>query len=204
MEQQEIPQALQQQPSWPRPWLNRYPDGVPTHLDLDRHGSLAELLEESFRLHAALPALRFMGRSWSFGELDRLSRRFAAFTQALGLKAGDRVAVMLPNVPQYPVVVCGLIRAGLVLVNVNPLYTAPELEHQLQDADVKLLVVLENFASVVEQVLPALPQLQVLLTGVGDLLGPFKGTLVNTVLRHVRKQVPAYHLPGALDRKSVV
>ena len=127
-------QPLQQQ----RPWLNRYPDGVPTHLDLTRHASLADLLQESFRQHAALPAMRFMGRSWSFGELDRLSRRFAAFAQSQGLQAGDRVAVMLPNVPQYPVVVCGLIRAGLVVVNVNPLYTAPELEHQLQDADVKL------------------------------------------------------------------
>ncbi len=185
---------LQQQ----RPWLNRYPDGVPTHLDLTRHASLADLLDDSFRQHAALPAMRFMGRSWSFGELDRLSRRFAAFTQAQGLKAGDRVAVMLPNLPQYPVVVCGLIRAGLVVVNVNPLYTAPELEHQLQDADVRLLVVLENFAAVVEQVLPRLPRLQVLITGVGDLLGPFKGTLVNALLRHVRKQVPAYRIPSAL------
>ncbi|HNG78164.1 MAG TPA: AMP-binding protein, partial [Burkholderiaceae bacterium] len=187
-------QTLQQQ----RPWLNRYPDGVPVHLALDRFASLADLLDQSFRQHAALPAMRFMGRDWSFGELDRLSLRFAAFTQSLGLKPGDRVAVMLPNLPQYPVVVCGLIRAGLVVVNVNPLYTAPELAHQLQDAGAKLLVVLENFASVAEQVLPQLPGLQVLLTGVGDLLGPLKGTLVNALLRHVRKQVPPYRLPGAL------
>ncbi len=184
-----------------RPWLQAYPSGVPAEPDLRGQATLLDLLDEACRQHAAQPAFRFMGQDLSYAELDHRSRAFAAWLQAQGLRPGERVAVMLPNVPQYPVVVAGILRAGLVLVNVNPLYTAPELAHQLIDADAPTLIVLENFAHVAQQALeqaPA-PMLQrVVVTGVGDLLGGVKRWLVNAVVRHVKKQVPAWNLPQAV------
>ena len=179
-------------------WLKHYPPGVPHSIDGGAYPSLVALLEESFQKYKDRPAYHFMGKSLSFGEVDALSRAFAGFLQSKGLGKGDRVAVMMPNVPQYPVAVAGILRAGCTLVNVNPLYTPRELEHQLKDAGAKLIVIIENFAATLQAVHEAVPTKQVVLAAMGDLLGFPKGAIVNLVVRKVKKMVPAYSLPGAV------
>jgi long-chain acyl-CoA synthetase len=179
-------------------WLRHYPPGVPAEVSTDGIPSLVALLEESFRTHRDAPAYRFMGRSYSFGQIDEMSRAFAAWLQGLGLAPGERVAVMMPNVPQYPVAVAGILRAGLVVVNVNPLYTPRELEHQLKDSGARAIVILENFAAVLQQVLPAVPTKTVVLAAMGDTLGLVKGALVNHVVRKVKKMVPPFQIAGAV------
>jgi len=181
-----------------RPWLAAYPQGVPADIDVSQYRSLVHLMEESFQRHAAKPAYSFMGKDVSFAQVDSLSQAFAAYLQGLGLVKGDRVAIMMPNMPQYPVAVAGILRAGFVVVNVNPLYTARELEHQLKDSGAKAIVIIENFATTLQQCIGQTPVKHVVLTAMGDLLGLLKGTLVNTVVRHVRKMVPPFHLPGAV------
>jgi long-chain acyl-CoA synthetase len=181
-----------------KPWLKQYPVGVPAQIKTDLYPSLVALIEESFSKYRLLPACQFLGKAVSFGEIDDLSRAFAAYLQGLGLARGDRVAVMLPNVPQYPVVVAGILRAGYILVNVNPLYTPRELEHQLKDSGAVAIVVLENFGHVLQQVLPRVPTQKVVLAAMGDMLGPLKGAVVNAVVRKVKKLVPAFQLPGAV------
>ena len=179
-------------------WLKQYPAGVPPEVKFDLYPSLVALMEESFRKYRDLPAYVFMGRSYRFGQVDDASRAFAAYLQSLGLERGDRVAVMMPNVPQYPVAVAGILRAGFVVVNVNPLYTPRELEHQLKDAGAKVLVILENFAHVYQQVAHAVPVRHVVTAAMGDMLGMVKGALVNYVVRHVKKMVPPFELPTAV------
>jgi long-chain acyl-CoA synthetase len=179
-------------------WLKQYPAGVPAQIAVDLYASLVALLEDSFSRYRQRPAYRFMGQTIRFGQVDDLSRAFAAYLQSLGLDKGDRVAIMLPNVPQYPVAVAGILRAGYVVVNVNPLYTPRELEHQLKDSGAKAIVILENFAATLAQVIDAVPTKKVVLGAMGDLLGPVKGLLVNHVVRNVRKLVPAFSLPGAV------
>jgi long-chain acyl-CoA synthetase len=179
-------------------WLKHYPAGVSATVQIDTYASLAALLDAAFRKHAALPAYRFMGRAFSFERIDQLSRAFAAYLQASGLERGDRIALMLPNVPQYPVAVAAILRAGLVVVNVNPLYTARELEHQLKDSGAKAIVILENFAATLQQVFEAVPTKQVVLASMGDMLGWPKRALVNHVVRKRRRLVPSFHLPAAL------
>ncbi|SDO85633.1 long-chain acyl-CoA synthetase [Rhodoferax sp. OV413] len=181
-----------------RIWLNSYPPGVPADIDPTRYQSLQALLEESFQKYADRPAYSFMGRDLSYGETDGLSRKFAAYLQSLGLAKGDRVAVMMPNVPQYPIAVAALMRAGLVLVNVNPLYTPRELEHQLKDSGAKAIVILENFAATLQQCLGNTPVKHIVLCAMGDQLGLLKGALVNYVVRKVKKLVPPYALPSAV------
>ena len=185
-------------------WLKHYPAGVPAEVKTDLYPSLVTLLEESFRKYRNLPAYRFMGRSISFGQVDDLSRAFAAWLQAQGLARGDRVAIMMPNVPQYPVAVAAILRAGYVVVNVNPLYTPRELEHQLKDSGAKLIVILENFAATLQQVMDKVPTQKVVLAAMGDMLGLLKGALVNHVLRKVRKMVPPFTLPGAVRFNAAV
>ena len=187
-----------------RNWLKNYPAGVPPHVNASEYASLVELLENSFRKYASLPAYKFMGKDYSYQLVDEMSRAFAAYAQTLGLAAGDRVAIMMPNVPQYPVVVAGLLRAGLVVVNVNPLYTPRELEHQLKDSGAKAIVVFEKFATTLQQVLHAVPTKKIVLASVGDMLGFFKGALVNFVLRTVKKDVPAFDLPGAITFNDAI
>jgi long-chain acyl-CoA synthetase len=181
-----------------RNWLKNYPEGVATHIDANEYASLVELLDDSFGKYADLAAYKFMGKDFSYRLVDELSRAFAAYAQTLGLAQGDRVAIMMPNVPQYPVVVAGLLRAGLVVVNVNPLYTPRELEHQLKDSGAKAIVIIENFATTLQEVLHAVPTKKIVLASLGDLLGLLKGTLVNYVVRNVKKMVPAFDLPGAV------
>jgi long-chain acyl-CoA synthetase len=181
-----------------RPWLAHYPKGVPGEIATEAYPSLVALMEESFQRYRSLPAYRYMGRAMSFGQLDEQSRALAAWLQAQGLQRGDRVAVMLPNVPQYPIAVAAILRAGLVVVNVNPLYTARELEHQLKDSGARVIVILENFAATLEKVLKQVPMKRVVLAAMGDRLGWVKGALVNQVVRRVKKLVPAFELPTAL------
>jgi len=178
-------------------WLEHYPPGVPHTIDPDGYQSLIGLLEESFRAHRDRPAFHFLGRVMRYAELDARSRDFAAYLQGLGLVPGDRVAVMLPNVPQYPVAVAGILRAGLTLVNVNPLYKPRELEHQLRDSGAQALLILENFGATLAACRAAVPTRHVVLAAMGDLLGP-KGALVNLVVRRVKKLVPPFELPGAV------
>jgi long-chain acyl-CoA synthetase len=179
-------------------WLKHYPAGVPAEVKTDLYPSLVALIEESFKKYRDLPAYKFMGKTVTFGQVDDLSRAFAAYLQSLGLERGDRVAIMLPNVPQYPVAVAGILRAGYVVVNVNPLYTPRELEHQLKDSGAKAIVIIENFAHVLQQVVANVPTKKVILTAMGDMLGLVKGAIVNHVVRKVKKMVPAFDLPGAV------
>jgi long-chain acyl-CoA synthetase len=187
-----------------RPWLAHYPSGVPADIPVDAYPSLVALMQDSFERHRERPAFKFMGSALTFGELDTLSRAFAAWLQQQGLQRGDRVAVMLPNVPQYPVAVAAILRAGMVVVNVNPLYTPRELEHQLKDSGARLIVILENFAATLQQVLPQVPTKKIAVAAMGDMLGWFKGALVNHVVRKVKKLVPAYRLPGAVRFKDAL
>jgi long-chain acyl-CoA synthetase len=181
-----------------RPWLKSYPAGVPADIDETQYPSLVALMEESFARHRDRVAYSFMGKDITFGRTDSLSVAFGAYLQSLGLAKGDRVAIMMPNVPQYPVAVAAILRAGYVVVNVNPLYTARELEHQLRDSGSKAIVILENFAATLEQCIAATSVRHIVLCAMGDQLGLLKGALVNHVVRKVRKLVPAFSLPGAV------
>ena len=188
-----------------RIWLKQYPPGVPTDIDPDEYPSLREIFAEACASYGNLPAFSNFGAILTYAQLDELSRAFAAWLQRRsGLVAGDRVALMMPNLLQYPIALVGTLRAGMVVVNVNPLYTARELEHQLQDAGAKAIVILENFCHVLQQVLPRTALKNVLVTRVGDLLGWPRGMAVNFVVRHVKKQIPAWSMPGAITLKSAL
>jgi long-chain acyl-CoA synthetase len=179
-------------------WLKSYPPGTPADIDLGEFSSLKQLLERSCAEYADRNAFVQMGHALRYEELERLTRQFAAWLQQVaGLKRGDRIAIMLPNLLQYPVAMFGALRAGLIVVNTNPLYTAPELEHQLKDSGARAIVVLDNFASVVAQVMGNTSLEQVIVTGVGDLLPWPRGSFINFMLRHVLRQVPPWSMPGA-------
>ncbi|WP_127995960.1 long-chain-fatty-acid--CoA ligase [Piscinibacter defluvii] len=179
-------------------WLKQYPAGVPANIDVAQYPSLVALMEDSLKKYANLPACKFMGKAITYGRIDEAARALAAYLQSIGLERGDRVAVMMPNVPQYPVAVCAILRAGCVVVNVNPLYTPRELEHQLKDSGAKAILILENFANTLQQVKDAVPTKQVILTALGDMLGFPKSLIVNYVVRKVKKMVPAFELKGAV------
>jgi long-chain acyl-CoA synthetase len=181
-----------------RIWLDSYPQGVPADIDASQYPSLVALMEESFSKFADRTAYSFMGCDVSYGRTDALSRKFAAYLQTLGLVRNDRVAIMMPNVPQYPVVVAAILRAGYVVVNVNPLYTPRELGSQLTDSGAKAIVIIENFAATLAQCIAATPVKHVVLCAMGDQLGLLKGALVNYVVRKVKKMVPPFQLPGAV------
>ena len=178
-----------------RPWLAAYPQGVPADIDPAQYPSLVALMDEAFGKYADRVAYSFMGRDVTYAETEALSRALAAYLQGLGLVKGDRVAIMMPNVPQYPVAVAAVLRAGFVVVNVNPLYTPRELEHQLKDAGAKAIVIIENFASTLQSCIANTAVKHVVLCAMGDQLGWLKGALVNYVVRNVKKIVPAYSLP---------
>ena len=180
-----------------RPWLSAYPEGVPADIDPSQYRSLVALLDESFAKHASKAAYSFLGKDFLFSDIDRQSTALAGYLQSLGLARGDRVALMMPNVPQYPVAVAAVLRAGFVVVNVNPLYTARELEHQLKDSGAKAIVILENFGHTLQACLANTPVKHIVLAAMGDRLG-LKGLLVNYVVRKVKKMVPAFSLPNAV------
>jgi len=187
-----------------RIWLKTYPEGVPSDIDVTRYASMVDMMEESFQKFANRAAYSFMGKEISYAQVEELSRTFGIYLQGLGLTKGDRVAVMMPNVLQYPIAVAGILRAGLTLVNVNPLYTARELEHQLKDSGAKAIVILENFAHTLEKCLAATPVKHVVLCAMGDQLGFLKGLLVNYVVRNVKKMVPEFNLPGAVRFNAAI
>jgi long-chain acyl-CoA synthetase len=181
-----------------RPWLSAYPDGVPAEIDATQYPSLVALMEEAFTKYRDRVAYSFMGKEFTYAQTDVQSRILAAYLQGLGLVKGDRVALMMPNVPQYPVAVAAVLRAGYVVVNVNPLYTARELEHQLKDSGAKAIIIIENFATTLQACIAATAVKHVVLCAMGDQLGLVKGALVNYVVRKVKKLVPAFQLPGAV------
>ncbi|MFT5500360.1 MAG: long-chain acyl-CoA synthetase [Woeseiaceae bacterium] len=186
-------------------WLKSYPPGVPAELPPPQFKSVREMIEFSFHEYADRPAYTNMGTTISFAELDSLSFRFACYLQkCLGLTRGERVAIMAPNILQYPVALCGIFRAGLVVVNVNPLYTPRELRHQLQDSGAKCIVILDNFANTLEAVVEETNVKHVITTAVGDLLNWPKSVLVNFVLKYVKKAVPGYSLPGKVSFRSAL
>ncbi|HEY8011967.1 MAG TPA: long-chain-fatty-acid--CoA ligase [Rudaea sp.] len=179
-----------------RPWLASYPAGVPTDIDVNTYRSIADVLETACDKFRHRPAYTNMGKTLTYGDIDRLSSQFAAYLlNDLKLKKGDRVAIMLPNVLQYPIVVFGVLRAGLTVVNTNPLYTARELKHQLSDSGASAIVVLDNFAATLAEVLPQTPSVKhVVTSALGDMLGFPKSLITNLVVRHVKKMVPAYRI----------
>ena len=179
-------------------WLKSYPDSVPHEIDCTQYRSVTHLLEESFQKYADRNAFVCMDKFLTYRELDKLSLQMGAWLQSKGLSPGARVAIMLPNVLQYPVAMAAILRAGYTVVNVNPLYTPRELEHQLNDSGSEAIIVLENFATTVEQVLPRTQVKHVIVATMGDLLGGLKGTIVNFVVRKIKKMVPAFSLPGAI------
>lgn len=181
-----------------RIWLKQYPPGVPADIEPTQYASLVDLLEESFKKFADRKAFICMDKSISYRDLDQMSLALAAYLQGRGLQRGARVAIMMPNVLQYPVATAAVLRAGFAVVNVNPLYTPRELEHQLKDSGAEAIIVLENFAHTVEQVIAKTQVKHVIVGSMGDLLG-FKGMIVNLVVRRVKKMVPAFSLPGAVS-----
>ena len=181
-----------------RPWLAQYPKGVDADVNTCEFSSLVELLDSGMVKYAERIAYSYMGADFTFAQIDEASAAFAAYLQSLGLTKGDRVAVMMPNVPQYPIAVAGILRAGMVVVNVNPLYTARELQHQLRDSGSTAIVIIENFAATLQACVAQTPVKHMVLAAMGDCLGLVKGLLVNTVVRKVKKLVPAFELPAAV------
>jgi long-chain acyl-CoA synthetase len=184
-------------------WLKSYPKGVPTDIDISAYRSIPQLIDANIGKYRDRPAYICMGKTITFGDVDRLSASFGAWLQSRGLAKGARVAVMMPNVLQYPVAVFGILRAGYTVVNVNPLYTPRELEHQLKDSGAEAIVILENFAGTLEQVLSRTPVKHIVVASLGDLLGA-KGLIVNFVVRNVKKMVPAFNLPGAVRFNAAI
>jgi long-chain acyl-CoA synthetase len=188
-----------------KPWLQSYPPGVPAEVDVDEFASLKDILEHTCRTYPSRPAFSNLGTTICYAELDRLSRAFGAYLQkVLRLPRGDRVAIMLPNLIQYPVALFGVLRAGYAAVNTNPLYTARELEHQLRDSGATAIVVLENFAHTVEEVLPRTAVKQVITTRIGDLLSFPKSVITNLVVKYVKHMVPAWKIDGAIGLPQAI
>ena len=179
-------------------WLKSYPQGVPADIDTAQYESLVQLLDEAFKKYSSQPAYGFMGKDLTYGELDECSAAISAWLQSKGFGKGKRVAIMMPNVLQYPVALAGVLRAGCTVVNVNPLYTPRELEHQLKDSGAEAIFILENFATTLQQVYDKVPTKTVVICAMGDMLGFAKGLLVNFVVRNVKKMVPEYALPSAV------
>lgn len=185
-------------------WLASYPAGVAAEIDPDRYGSLLALIDEAFVNYADRNAYVCMGKYLTYRELDKLSRILAAWLQASGLAKGARVAIMLPNLLQYPILIAAVLRAGCIVVNINPMYTARELEHQLKDSGAQAIFVLENFASTLAKVIGNTSVKQVVVTNMGELLGGIKGAIVNLVVRHVKKLVPSFSLPQSITFKQAL
>jgi len=188
-----------------KPWLQSYPDGVPEFSDIDAYDSVVDLFEESIEKFRDNTAFISMGASITFGELDEYSKAFAAWLQATGkFEKGDRVAVMMPNLLQYPIAVFGILRAGLVVVNINPLYTRRELQHQLVDSDAKGIIIVENFANTLDRALKNVKPEVIITTRIGDMLGFPKSLIVNSVVKYVKKMVPAFNIPDAVPLSDVL
>jgi long-chain acyl-CoA synthetase len=186
------------------PWVANYPEGIPAEIKLYEYNSIVELFEESCRKFSDRVAFENMGVGMTYGEVDRLSKDFAAYLQTLGLKKGDRIAIQMPNVLQFPIAFFGALRAGLIVVNTNPLYTPREMEHQFKDSGAKAIVIVSNFAHNLEKVIASTNIKHIIITNLGDMLGGLKGMLVNFVVKNIKKMVPAYSLPTAVPFKDAL
>src|SRR5690554_3818954 len=181
-------------------YQDKYPAGIPREVDLKKYKNMVDVFEQAVKKYGDRPAFSAVGATLTYKDLDTQSRNFAAWLQnKTDLKPGDRIAVQMPNVSQYPVVVFSAMRAGMIVVNTNPLYTTREMEHQFNDSGAKALVVLANMAAKAEKVIPNTAIKHVIVTQVGDMHGAVKRTLINSVLKYVKKEVPAYNIPGALN-----
>ncbi|MBK8705546.1 MAG: AMP-binding protein [Saprospiraceae bacterium] len=187
-----------------RPWLKNYPNGVPANINPDAYPTLVAMLEEAFGKYGSKPAFSCMGKTITFAELDTMSRAFGAYLHSRGLEPGDRIAIMMPNLLQYPVALFGALRAGLVVVNTNPLYTPREMLHQFNDSGAKAIVIAENFASNLEKVMPDTQIKTVIVTSIGEMLGFPKGAIVNFVVRKLKKMVPAYRIPNTVTVSEAI
>ena len=190
---------------WEKIWLKNYPPGVPAEINPDKYQSIAEVFEECCQKFSDRPAFYNMGITLTYKELDQLSQDFAAYLQnVLHIKKGDRVAIMLPNILQYPIALFGGLRAGMVIVNVNPLYTVPELVHQLQDSGSETIVVLENFASTLEKALPKTQIKNIIIARIGDFLSPLKAAAIHFLLKYIKRKIPSWNIPHAVNFKDVL
>ncbi|NRB62665.1 MAG: AMP-binding protein, partial [Saprospiraceae bacterium] len=187
-----------------RRWLAYYPSGVPANIDAEAYPTLVKLFEECFRKYGSKPAFSCLGKELSFKQVDRLSSQFGAYLQSRGLDKGDKIAIMMPNLLQYPIALFGALRAGLVVVNTNPLYTQREMHHQFTDAGVKAIVIAENFASNLEKIIADTPLKVVITTSIGEMWGFPKRPIVNFLVRRVRRMVPAYSLPYAITFRDAL
>ena len=182
-----------------RPWLKNYPAGMPANINPDQYPNLMAILDETFKKYGQKPAFAGFGKELTFSEVDKMSRNFAAYLHSRGLVPGDKIALMMPNILQYPIALFGALRAGLIIVNTNPLYTTREMKHQFTDSGAKAIVIIENFAANLEQVIAETSIKTVILTSMGEILGGFKGFVVNAVVRHIKKLVPKYNLANTVS-----
>lgn len=186
------------------PWVKRYPKGIPAVIDKLEHATLIDMFENIFDKYGDQPAFENMGKVYTYSQIDKYSRDFAAYLQSLGLEKGDSIALQMPNLLQYPIALIGALRAGLIVVNTNPLYKPREMKHQFKDANVKAVVIIANFAKNLEKIINETEIQHVIVTELGDLLGGIKGFVVNFVVKHIKKMVPSYNLPGALPFKDAL
>ena len=186
-----------------KPWLQIYPAGMPANIDPSQYPRLLDMLEDCFQKYSDLPAFVFMGKTLTFAEVDQMSRNFGAYLQSRGLRPGDRIALMMPNLIQYPIALFGALRAGLVLVNTNPLYTPREMKHQFTDSGATAIVIAENFAANLQQIIGETQIKTVILTSIGEMLG-LRGAIVNFVVRRVKRMVPTFHLPNTVSFKEAL
>ncbi|MEP0713626.1 MAG: AMP-binding protein, partial [Algoriphagus sp.] len=187
------------------PWFAHYPKSVPQEVDCAAYSSVVELFDESVKNFGDAVAYECMGKTMSYHELNKKSEDFASYlTNVLRLKKGTRVAIQMPNTLQYPVAMFGALRAGMIVVNTNPLYTASEMKHQFQDSGAELIIIMANFADNLEKILPEIAAKHVIITEIGDLLGGLKGTIVNLVVKYIKKMVPAFSIPNAVTFKSAL
>ena len=187
-----------------RPWLKNYPSGVPANINPNEYQNLVEMFEETFEKYRKLPAFQCMGKSITFDQLDKMSKQFGAYLLSRGLEPGDKIALMMPNLLQYPIALFGALRAGLVIVNTNPLYTPREMKHQFSDSGAKAIVIAENFAANLEKIIHDTPIKTVIVTSIGEMLGAVKGTLTNFVVRTVKGMVPKYNLANTVTFKEAL
>ena len=187
-----------------RPWLKNYPAGMPANIDAAQYPNLLAILDETFNKYRNKSAFACFGKELSFDDVDKMSRNFAAYLHSRGLEPGDKIALMMPNILQYPIALFGAMRAGLIIVNTNPLYTTREMKHQFTDSGAKAIVIVENFASNLEEVIAETSIKTVIVTSMGELVGGFKGFMINTVVRHVKKMVPKFNLANTVTFKHAV
>ncbi|MCB0705036.1 MAG: AMP-binding protein [Saprospiraceae bacterium] len=187
-----------------RPWLKNYPKGIPANIDPDAYPTVVNLLEESFEKYRKLPAFSCMGKTITYDQLDKKSRLFGSYLLSRGLVPGDKIVLMMPNMLQYPIALFGALRAGLVVVNTNPLYTPREMHHQFKDSGAKAIVIAENFAANLQQILGDTQIKTIIVTSIGELLGAIKGAITNFVVRKVKRMVPKYELPNVVNFKDAL